>query len=904
MSDPIQIPDIDEDRQEFRDVAKEYREEARRAFDSLEVGTVEANWHQGRTDNPHETNKDHIGLGLMDNFPISGEVEIDEGGSVSHFVTVNQLERSLQAHTPEDDVNLLIGTPLITQPTTGSTGLPRRPVIKATPFTYNDQLELIFERREYQVDLVDGDFSAPVVQWQEIHTEVSVVPNQLEYLTEYKVRVRDRVVRGEYSDWSQPLAFQIKQYDIYQSRFTFPITGTGVDRKETFLWQSENVSDPEDRYTLEHYRLQFSTQSDFSTLVKEVLAPQPQHEITDDLPWETTLYARVRPEWSDTPRVPPWSTPIEFTVGAYRTVALGFLAPVNGTSFTKGTVFRWDDKSVADPEGLYTLQHYVVEVSTANDFSNVIHSEQVTQSEWAANLGSLSTGQVYFFRVKPVWQESVATPWSYPISVEFVDPDLPYVVTPANLYRYQLRHALKAHDGGVILYHEWQVSNDSPYLCMVEWRKVDGTRQFYECTRNNPNDELTRGFPHLVCWAEELNCYIARTTFDDRNGSGRRFVTIYKVTDDFQPILYTQGGGRNFWITSYHRDADDSRYADPYYLGGRLYVASTRRRRWSSTDTMLNAAIEQVDPLTMRDEGAAKGFAFRYVSQDGNTGHWGSVSLVPFGYVTNPAGSELPPDGLLLFYYGTYSAQYNLSSNGIVACAANFLDGEHNQRGATAYSWKSGSGSLVNLRPRYLSSNNTRKIIASNATLELRSDYLLFTTQTANVTRPGFMLEPSKAPLGLSRHDSGDYLSFGYFAESITDSDGNNAVKQLRRVAGTLNPMGQTFTVDPNAEKPYFSYMAALAQGQNGFIDWYNTPIEPLPSGGEKHPFSTDLEWINLNSYPVSGPLQTNNSIYFRNQTGAANYPVFTDNQWHMAASILDQNLHRTPTTQVPDFLK
>lgn len=913
---------IDEGRQGVRDKTREFRIVALTKIEQAEVGLLEARWHRDSVNNPHGDHKDKMGLDLVENFPLATDDELEDGVSGERYLTVDMLGRALEAHKPADDVNLLIGKPTVLSPTEGATGVPRVPVIEATSFTFNDQVDLTFERREYEVDLAGGDFTAPLFSWRETHDGGSTLPGLLDYLGDYQIRVRDRVTEGTYSDWSTPVTFKVMEYVIYPVNFTYPATGAGIERHSSIRWQSETQSDPEERYTLMHYRLQFSYTSDFSDITKEVLVPTTSHQITDDLNWEVEVFARVRPEWSDTPRVPAWSSTLEFTIDAYQTKVLRILSPGNGEGFSKGSSLIWTPITEADPEGLYTPTHIQIQYSEASDFSNAgsIHVPYTADNRWRVD-GRFEYEKRYYFRIRPIWAESVSTPWSYPINLICQDEDLLYIVTPTvGVNTYQLDGALKAHDGGMILYHKYVLRNgdgsSTDPLGVVEWRKADGSKVFY---KSSPTDLWatnypSQTFPRLICWCEDEGYYLASNIFYDvRSGSpheSNQLFSVYPVDRNFNRIP------DKMFAIARHVYGNYNFRVYAFYLGGRVYVAHQQYRTGGYSTSKIWSYISELNRDTFWvDAGNTRGCYSSETVSDGQGNYRAhGVSLLPVGHV--PVGSPHYPTGLLAVSYTFYSESRNVRHNEIRLINADFSGSDNNN---TKWAFgQSGRYDTVghgysNISANYPISIRGLEVMTTTARFTVSTDFIAYNRYPQDIKRANVdymelsgYLSGRVAPLGVpafARREK--YLTASSMSEVGETPQREVRGRYLR--ATSAHPQMHSYVVDPQGENKIFGSIFYLDQPSEGtgFVDWYNRPPEVFPDVGEFHPYTTNLKWqnyqrrvpdMNSRTYSPNGydysTVSTGFSLYVTHVTAAKNLA-------EMALAVIP-----VPTQDLPDFLK
>ena len=105
----------------------------------------------------------------------------------------------------------VIRTPVAVAPLTGTTEFPVDGTLQASPYAplYSADIR---EFREFQIDTASGDFTNPVAEAQ-VNSDAWGISPTIPDNTELKWRCRDKSVKGDYSDWSEPQTF--KTYDIY-----------------------------------------------------------------------------------------------------------------------------------------------------------------------------------------------------------------------------------------------------------------------------------------------------------------------------------------------------------------------------------------------------------------------------------------------------------------------------------------------------------------------------------------------------------------------------------------------------------------------------------------------------------------------------------------------------------------
>ena len=110
-----------------------------------------------------------------------------------------------------DGTSETIRTPVAVAPLTGTTEFPVDGTLQASPYAplYSADTR---EFREFQIDTASGDFTSPISVAQ-VDADTWAISPEIPDNTDLKWRCRDKSVKGDYSEWSEPQAF--KTYDIY-----------------------------------------------------------------------------------------------------------------------------------------------------------------------------------------------------------------------------------------------------------------------------------------------------------------------------------------------------------------------------------------------------------------------------------------------------------------------------------------------------------------------------------------------------------------------------------------------------------------------------------------------------------------------------------------------------------------
>ena len=131
----------------------------------------------------------------------------------------------------------MIRTPVAVAPLTGTTEFPVDGTLQASPYAplYSADTR---EFREFQIDTATGDFTNPVAEAQ-VNTDAWGISPAIPDNTDLKWRCRDKSVKGDYSEWSEPQTF--KTYDIYVVTpvITSPTEGGTVAERDQPITSSE-----------------------------------------------------------------------------------------------------------------------------------------------------------------------------------------------------------------------------------------------------------------------------------------------------------------------------------------------------------------------------------------------------------------------------------------------------------------------------------------------------------------------------------------------------------------------------------------------------------------------------------------------------------------------------------------
>ena len=131
----------------------------------------------------------------------------------------------------------MVRTPVAVAPLTGTLEFPVDGTLQASPYAplYSADTR---EFREFQIDTAAGDFTSPVAAAQ-VNADAWGISPAIPDNTELQWRCRDKSVKGDYSEWSEPQTF--KTYDIYVVTpvITSPTEGGTVAERDQPITSSE-----------------------------------------------------------------------------------------------------------------------------------------------------------------------------------------------------------------------------------------------------------------------------------------------------------------------------------------------------------------------------------------------------------------------------------------------------------------------------------------------------------------------------------------------------------------------------------------------------------------------------------------------------------------------------------------
>lgn len=264
--------------------------------------------HELDTNDPHDATAASLGLENVDNFPVASTQDVEEGTSEILFTTSNQL------NTGKVSFEVTAPTFPAVSPTVNIA-----PVDSAVEQEY-DNLGFSarsatyieggspFKHREYQVARVSGSFSSPEAQWTQTDDEPSMCPSSLPADTNLRWRCRDVLDDNTTSEWSTPTTFTTKVGDVGSVAILNPTEGEEIPLGSRVNWEDHAVANPGDVATFQHFELQFSTVSDFSSdMLLDTTTTDLEYLVPENWVTGTPIFMRVRPTWVEGFES-PWST--------------------------------------------------------------------------------------------------------------------------------------------------------------------------------------------------------------------------------------------------------------------------------------------------------------------------------------------------------------------------------------------------------------------------------------------------------------------------------------------------------------------------------------------------------------------------------------------------------------------
>ena len=138
-----------------------------------------------------------------------------------------------------------IRTPVAVAPLTGTTEFPVDGILQASPYAplYSADTR---EFREFQIETAAGDFTAPISVAQ-VGADTWVISPAIPDNANLQWRCRDKSVKGDYSEWSEPQAFKTLDVYVVTPVILSPAEGGTVAERDQPITSSEfqivNVND-------------------------------------------------------------------------------------------------------------------------------------------------------------------------------------------------------------------------------------------------------------------------------------------------------------------------------------------------------------------------------------------------------------------------------------------------------------------------------------------------------------------------------------------------------------------------------------------------------------------------------------------------------------------------------------
>ncbi|MEY2836106.1 MAG: hypothetical protein RLZZ557_1768 [Bacteroidota bacterium] len=373
-------------------------------------------WHTGINDinvvsgtsmaTPHVTGAAAL---FLEKFPRSTPDQVQQG--IKKFAVPNEI-----TDVPAQTQNLLLqvnfnapplpGAPLLTAPLSASTDIPQSLVLTwdASPATLNYDLQ--FSNK--------ADFSTVILTLNGL-TQNRQPISGLGYGETYYWRIRGNNDAGT-GVWSNPSSFTTAFNTVVAPVLTAPTSGaTGQSTALMLTWSAiDNATG---------YDLQFSSKSDFSTVLLTLNGlTQPRQPISG-LGFGATYYWRIRAVVANAAGV--WSVPSSFTT-TQNTVVPPVLASPSSGSINQPTVLTLTWNAVNNTTG------YDLQFSANADFSSVLLTlNGLTQTRQP--ISGLGYGATYYWRIRansPGGSSAWSTPNSFSTTTNNAVP--PILSLPTN----------------------------------------------------------------------------------------------------------------------------------------------------------------------------------------------------------------------------------------------------------------------------------------------------------------------------------------------------------------------------------------------------------------------------------------------------------------------------------------
>lgn len=546
----------DEIREHLEDREKETREHVNQFLGRLE----DFQPHPRDKNNPHKDNKASIGLGNLDNYPIATEEEMVDSTRDDRFVTPKQADQFWNYHAVDQDISTKIRTPIPQSPLDGSENLDLNPQLQASVYSYNPSTRFPLDYREWQVSVAGAGWDNPVWSYLSQDDLRVTVSTRLDYEKAYVWRCRDVDTEGEMSDWSEEQQFTTANYVLNPLSITKPLDGAAVDRHDYIEWTPKSVADPEGLYSFAQFVLEISRDEAFTDLVKTVNTGWAFHHMTDDLPWETPLFARVKAQFLESDEDSPWSVPIEFTINAYVLEPLSVVYPQDNGRLSPNDTVVVDHKMVSDPEGKYTLKEYQLQVSTTADFTGSVTSLLRDTNRFEMSGVNLTPNTTYYFRTRPLWEETgVVSPWSAAVSAHVFRSDVNFLITYGS--RDMIAMTRDDDTGDLFVQHSNRALQDLNDVLITKFNK-DGVAQWSRRMVESYNEAerdviqgsermfISQGRLHFI-YLRHGDIYFA--TLDPLTGNDLQEVIQEEAASSYQfreISAYTRDSVGNFFLSN------------------------------------------------------------------------------------------------------------------------------------------------------------------------------------------------------------------------------------------------------------------------------------------------------------------------------------------------------------------
>lgn len=299
--------------QEVRDALGRMRTKLKSHLDHAFDQIVEQQAHTRISTNPHNTTKDQVALGKVENYPVVTVQELNAGDRTDRYMTPESLSVAWDIHATTLTPISTIRAPLHLTPVDGAVEISVTPTLSATSFAYDDTLSLTLGKREYQVDVTAGDFSTPIHIGESASDRPYTVPGgDLLSGQPVKWRCRDVSTDGTVGGWSTPTEFKTKEGAINPPTLGVPTIPSGVF-SISVGWEGTTPSGLDSHLSTS---LQIATDDQFTDIVMEVVESTTEKNTVTvaTLHDQRTYYVRAKTHGSVFTTT-PWSPVTEFTTG-------------------------------------------------------------------------------------------------------------------------------------------------------------------------------------------------------------------------------------------------------------------------------------------------------------------------------------------------------------------------------------------------------------------------------------------------------------------------------------------------------------------------------------------------------------------------------------------------------------